>query len=143
MKATGPEIIPQAVSLQADAAEARKLGIPILLYVSRPDCPYCARLEKEVLNPLIRSGDYEGRMLIREVDWASTSPLTGFQGRAVLPDELVRGYGVAVTPTMVFVSPTGKPLTDLLVGYNGSEYYEFYLNRTLLRATHRLEGTNG
>ena len=135
MNASEPGIIPQAVSLQADAAEARRQEIPILLYVTRPDCPYCARLEKEVLNPLIRSRDYEGRMLIREVDWASTEPITGFQGQPVLPDDLVRGYGVMVTPTMIFVSPAGEALTDLMVGYNGSEFYEFYLNRTLVRAT--------
>ncbi len=139
MSGPGPDIIPAAVDLEADGAAARQRGIPVLLYVSRPDCPYCARLEKEVLKPIIRSGDYEGRMLIREVDWASTRPLTDFQGRRVLPDALVSRYGVVVTPTMIFVSPAGEALLDPLVGYNGSEFYEFYLNRALLRATARLE----
>lgn len=139
MNPSVPGHIPQATDLRSDAQDVRRKGIPILLYVTRPDCPYCARLEKEVLRPIIRSGDYEGRMIIREVDWASTKPLYDFQGRKIHADELVSSYSVVVTPTLIFVSATGEMLADPLVGYNGSEFYEYYLNRTLVRATAHLK----
>ena len=128
-------LIPQAENLQQDARTAQRRGIPILLYVTLPDCHFCAKLEQKVLLPMLRSGDYQDRVLLREVNWESKQPLIDFSGDSVVPEILLQAYDIAVTPTLVFVGPDGKALAKPLVGYNGSDFYEYYLNKTLKWST--------
>ena len=65
----------QALSASVSHAEnfaalgdrARNGHMPILLVVSQEDCPYCELLKREILEPMLVSGEYDGRVLIREL----------------------------------------------------------------------------
>ena len=59
--------VPQALDLQKDAELARTQQSPILLMVSAHYCSYCDLLKEKIIQPMIASGDYENRVLIREL----------------------------------------------------------------------------
>ena len=59
--------VPVARDLVADAALAREQRIPILLVFTREDCGYCELLKRTVILPMIISGEYRDRVVIREV----------------------------------------------------------------------------
>ena len=75
-----PTKIATATDLQQDALVALKISVPIILYFSDPGCGYCRKLEKEILLPMLRSGDYQDRVLLRKIPWLSRGLLNDFDG---------------------------------------------------------------
>jgi len=102
---------------------ARK-GIPILLEFAATDCSYCMILENEILNPMLLSGDYGDKVIIRKVyiDEGDTI-VKDFNGKKVPLDKIVLRYGIYVTPTIIFVDHNGKELAKRLIGINTVEYF--------------------
>jgi hypothetical protein len=123
--------VPKAQDLQADGEAALTRGMPIVLVVAQHNCGYCALLEREVLHPMIRSGEYEDRVLLREIDIASRTPVRDFDGTPIEPAELARRYGAFVTPTLLFLDPTGEELASKLVGVSTLDFYWSYLDEAI------------
>jgi thioredoxin-related protein len=114
--------VPQAQDLAADAALARAGGMPLLLVFTAADCPYCERLKAEVIRPMLFSGQYDGRLLVREVPRAS-GRIIGTDGTDTDGRALAAQYRVRVVPAMVWTGPDGAPLADVIVGYNTPELF--------------------
>ena len=129
-KLTSPDIL-SATSLMDDGKIARQKSIPILLYFSDPQCGYCRKLEKEIFLPMLRSGDYEDRVLLRKVSWLSQDSLKGFDGSQQTSSALAERYRVRVTPTMIFVDGEGREVTRRILGYSGPEFFWFYLDSAI------------
>lgn len=110
---------------------ARSGHMPILLVVSQEDCPYCELLKREILEPMLVSGEYDGRVIIRELLIDSELPVRDFDGRAIAPDELARRYGVRLTPTVLFLDDRGRELTKPMIGINTVEFYGYYLDAAI------------
>lgn len=127
-----------AENLVALGDRARSGHMPILLVVSQADCPYCERLKREILEPMLVSGEYEGRVLIRELLIDSELPVRDFQGQAVSPDELARRYRARLTPTLLFLDYRGRELTERMVGINTLDFYGYYLDAAIDTARQRL-----
>lgn len=126
------------LSREASLINARKL--PLLIEFSAEDCPYCRLLEEDFLKPMLRSGDYTDRVIIRKVDIGSDRPLTDFNGVPVTGRELARRYGVKVTPTVLLLDAEGRELGERLIGVTTPDFFGGYLDaaidesRRLLRA---------
>ena len=102
--------------------------------MSQEWCPYCDQIKDEILNPMLRSGEYDDQVVLAEFKIDSEHSVRGFDGLEVGSNELARRYRVRVTPTLLFLDAQGRELTDRLRGINTPEFFGFYVDRAILRA---------
>jgi thioredoxin-related protein len=127
----GPGQLKQALNLQRDGQLAARQGTPLLLMVSREECPFCEQMKKEILQPMELSGEYRDRVLIRELlvdDWR---PVVNFQGHKQSAADLAAGYKAGLTPTLLFLDSEGKELTQRMIGINTIELFGLYLDTAI------------
>jgi thioredoxin-related protein len=117
------------------ANEIPSAQVPILLYASRTDCHFCYKFEEEILKPLIRSGEYAASLIIHNLVLDSPDPVKNFAGQFVPPKELALTYDINVTPTLLFLDPKGRELIPRIVGYQRSEFYFYYFEDAIRKAT--------
>ncbi len=132
--ATPEGLLQKTQDLRALADEARERAIPIVMLLSRSDCPYCDVLKAEVLVPSIRSGEYAERAIMRELMIDDGETVLGRDGKTVASATIAAGYGLEVTPTLLFLDAEGEMLAPPLVGLVIVDYYAHYLQRSLARA---------
>ena len=132
LQADDPDILP-ATRLDRESHAAVSAGRVYLLYISRPECPYCAKLEAHVLRPMLRSHRFDNQIVLRELSWEGDR-VTDFEGRRRDPSELVREYGITGTPTLLFLDAAGEELTSRLVGYYSDDFYWYYFENAIRRA---------
>lgn len=131
--------VPQATDLGADAGRASASSLPLLLVVTREDCGFCARLKRSVIVPMILSGEYETRVIIRELDIDAETPVIDFDGRSVSPLAIAMRYDALFTPTVLLVGPQGQDLDERIIGINNDEMYLYYLDQAIDRAAVRVD----
>jgi thioredoxin-related protein len=126
--------VQQVVDFRLEATEAAASGANLLLAVTRVGCPYCAKLRREILAPMIRSGEYTHRVLIREMLMEPDTAVTDFSGQLTSTAEIAARYGVSITPTVLLLDPSGRSLRPPITGINNSEMYGFYLDQAIAEA---------
>ena len=124
----------EARDMSADGKLSRKDGMPILLLVSQLTCPYCEQIKREILHPMVVAGDYRGELLIRELYMDTHGRIRDFRGRYVDNSQFAHGYGVYLTPTLLFLGPDGRELTERMVGINTPEFYFYYVDQAIQSA---------
>ena len=130
--------VPLIDDLAALGCDARRRRLPIVLLVSRSDCSYCALLKDEVLNPMVKSREYEDQALLGELMLDSEEPLRGFQGEYELRDDVASRFDADLTPTLLFLAPDGSELAPRILGVNTPELFGFYVDRAIASARVRL-----
>ncbi len=128
----------EASDLSADARLVVSRRIPLLLLITREDCGYCELLKRAVIIPMILSGEYEDRVIIREISIDRPTTLVDFSGREVSPFAVADRYDAFLTPAVLLVDPGGAELDDRLLGISNEDMYLFYLDQAIGRATERL-----
>ena len=131
--------LPPAVDLQADAANAKAKGVPILLFFDRDDCPYCERALREFLVPMSKDPQWGAQAIYRQVEIDRPKLLVDFNGAKTTHADYARGFSIRLTPTIVMVGPHGETLGDPLVGLLTVDFYSAYLEDTITRAREKLE----
>lgn len=131
--------VPMTRDLAAEAQLAAQRGLPLLLVFSADHCPYCELLEREILEPMLRSGDYSDKVLIRKVMLDGAGTLRDFQGGAVDAGSFATQHDVFVTPTMLFVDPQGRELAPRLVGINTVEMFAGLVDAAIDQARSKLK----
>jgi len=124
----------QVVDFRDDASTAAKRGEAILLAVTRKGCSYCAQLRREILSPMVRGGEYAGRVLIREMMMEPDQRITDFAGNPTTTAAMAAHWGVEITPTVLLLSSSGELLRAPIVGINNVEMYGFYLDEAIAEA---------
>lgn len=118
-----------------DARLAGTRRVPMLLLFATEHCRWCTRVEEEFLKPMLASGRYDDRVLIRRVDLERRyRPMADFDGSTVSVDTFARRYRVVVTPTLVFLDPTGAQLAPKLVGLTTPDFYGGYIDERIEEA---------
>ena len=120
--------VPVADNLQQDGRQALARQLPILLAFSADDCSYCELLEEDFLQPMLLSGEYEDRIIIRKLILDNGSDVRDFNGRKTEATRLSDHYRVFVTPTILFVDGNGRELAERMVGINTPELFGGYLD---------------
>jgi thioredoxin-related protein len=120
--------VPAATDLQRDGREALDRQLPIVLEISTAGCAYCRQLEQEFLVPMLLSGDYTDKLILRRLSLDSGSPVTGFDGQPLATVTLAGRYRTRMTPTLVFMDGHGRELTERIVGINTPELFGGYLD---------------
>ncbi len=111
----------------------------IILYVSSPFCRYCRKLEKEILHPMIKSGDFVEKSLLRKFVIDSKISILNFKGKKQLPKSLMEEYKVKITPTLLFLDKNGNQLSEAIVGFSNDEFYWYYLDTAIERSNQKLK----
>lgn len=102
---------PSLGDLRAEAAEARKAGKQgVLIMYQFAECPYCARMKREVLSRPDVQGFYRSRFHAIEIDTRGALEVTSFHGLTLREKAYARAAGVRGTPTFVFHGLDGKVL---------------------------------
>jgi len=131
--------IPKAIDLQKDGIIAQEKGIPILLEFSMHGCPFCEEVEEEVLQPMLISGDYDNKVIVRniKIDEEDTT-IIDFNGEKITYEELAERYYVYVAPTLVLVQGDGKEMGLEMVGVTTIDYYGAYLDQAIDKAMKKI-----
>ena len=120
--------VPVATDLQSDARLAQQQQLPILLAFSANHCGYCNLLEEDFLQPMLLSGEYRDKIIIRKLVLDNGSRLRDFSGQKIEATRLSDRYRVYVTPTILFVDANGTELAERMVGINTPEMFGGYLD---------------
>lgn len=112
----------ETTDLQALSKLSMKKRVPVILYFSAHDCPYCMMLEEEILKPMLISGDYGKKVIIRKI-MIDGNDVVDFNGKNVSVEKISSRYNVFVTPTMVFIGPNGQELAKRMIGINTVEMF--------------------
>ncbi|HUJ85673.1 MAG TPA: thioredoxin family protein [Burkholderiales bacterium] len=97
--------------LKAEAADAQKAGKrAIVVMYEFDDCPYCARMKREVLSRPDVQAYYRKHFQPFQIDTRGDQQITGFDGRTMIEKEFARAAGVRATPTFIFYGLDGRPL---------------------------------
>lgn len=131
--------IPKAKDLQKDGIVAREKGIPVLLEFTMHGCPFCEEVEEEVLRPMLISGDYDNKVIVRniKIDEEDTT-ITDFNGEKITYEELAQRYSIYVAPTLVLVQGDGKAMGLDMVGVTTIDYYGAYLDQAIDQAMKKI-----
>ena len=130
--------VPLIDDLAALGRTAQRRRLPIVLLVSRSDCSYCVVIKDEVLNPMMKSREYDDQALIGELMLDAAEPLRWFDGEYEIRDELASRLETDLTPTLLFLAPDGTELAPRIRGINTPELFGFYVDRAIGTARTRM-----
>jgi thioredoxin-related protein len=131
--ANSPHVIVAAKNLAREGAQATEQRQIFLLYVSRPQCPYCAALEKEVLMPMLKNPSLMAKVHLRELSWDAVG-VVDFQGRERNASDLIEEFSIPGAPTLLFFDGSGRELAPSIVGYYSRDFYWVYFERAVAQA---------
>lgn len=124
----------EAHDFSRDAVLSRHNKMPILLLVSQTHCPFCVQIKKEILGPMVNSGEYLKRLLIREIFIDLGGTVRDFNGKVLANSDFALGYKVYLTPTLLFLDADGNELVERIVGIQTPELFFFYVDRAVEEA---------
>ena len=109
---------PFLYDLKAEAADAKKAGkAAIMVMYEFDDCPYCARMKREVLSRSDVQHYFREHFQLFQIDTRGDQTVTGFDGKDMIEKKFARAAGVTSTPTFIFYGlDGGKPLVRWVGG---------------------------
>lgn len=116
------DLITPLKNFKKEASLAKKEKKIILVEFSTPWCEYCEALEKEVLEPLIRSRRYHDKVIIRKLEINDYSSVTGFDGKQYGAEEISMQYKIDLYPTLLFFDGEGNEISHRMVGIVTFDY---------------------
>ena len=134
--------VPMLENLASDAKKAREQQIPVLIEFSMHQCPFCFQVEDEILGPMLISGDYDDKVIIRKLLIDDAGDVIDFDGRKIEKDELSSRYGINIVPTLVFFDGYGRPLGIELVGVTTIDFYGAYLDQAIESALDKINAVS-
>ncbi len=126
--------VPPLTDLRADLAQAKALNVPILLLIHSQGCTYCHYVMEDHLRPMVLSGQYAKRALIRQLAADDAVDLLDAEGTPTHAKDFARSLKVRFYPTIVFLDAEGKPLNERLIGVANIDLYGTQLENALQRA---------
>jgi hypothetical protein len=122
--------LPVPVSLPDALAAALKNGSPLVVMVSLAGCPFCVIARDHYLAPL----QGQSGLSIVQLDMRSRQLVQDFSGASQTHDQLIRGWGVKVAPTVLFLGRGGAEVAERMVGGYIPDFYGAYLDDRLRTA---------
>lgn len=122
-------------ALGAMAAE----GKPLVLYVAHSTCPYCKRLDREVMPAVVNTQAYQQAISLQKLVWDDTTPVRWRNNEMISPDDLVARYRVIATPTILFLNAQGEEVAKRIEGYRDADFYWFYFDQSIETARQAIQ----
>ena len=136
------------VDFQADVEQAQAQQLPVLILFSASYCSYCTVVKEEFLKPMLLSGDYTNKVIIRVLEIDSGNDIRDINGKQIDPEAIAERYNIYLTPTLVFVGPRGQELAQRMTGVMTIDFYGGYLDDAIdsslaqLRSNLKLSNAN-
>ena len=131
-------LIKDGANLMADADEAQRKQIPVLMFFSMKHCPFCIEVEEDYLKPMLRNAEYDGKIIIRKIRIDGTDSVKDFAGKERDADEFSEDYSVSMVPTLVLVDSRGNKIAPAIIGITNSHYYSSELDRAIEASTQKI-----
>jgi thioredoxin-related protein len=126
--------MPVAKDMQQDGIRAMEQGIPILVEFSMVGCPFCEQVEEEILKPMLLSGLYENKVIIRKLVIDYDESVTDFNGQKLSYEDFASRYRIDVVPTLVLMDGKGEALGLRMRGVTTIDFYGAYLDQAIDQA---------
>lgn len=123
-----PVTLKHLENYQTEALEMKKNKLPMLLTFVADYCHYCEIVKEEFLKPMLRSGDYGDRVLLRQLDITSGEEIMLVNGKKQYAGDFAEEHKVIVTPTVLFLDAEGTEISERLVGVTTVDYYGGFLD---------------
>ena len=123
--------LPPARSFEADSKLAAAKKIPILVFYTSPGCQFCHRAKSEYLIPMLNDPVYKNKVIMREVDITSQSPLTLFNGSKSTGADFAAQHKVAIVPTIKVINAQDREMAEPIVGLLIPDYYFGYIDSAI------------
>lgn len=120
----GGSLLETVKDLRVLEQQATSANLPVLLLFTAQDCEYCEAIRSFYLEPMIRSGKYDTRILFRQLYIEDYSYLRDKNGELIGGDQLALKYDVEVTPTILFLDAGGNELAERIIGLSGADYFD-------------------
>lgn len=117
-----------ATNLHKDSKKSQEKSLPILMMFSVDDCAYCEKVKNDILKPMIKSGEYKNKVIIRHLNTSKDSEIIDFANEESSAQELASFYGVSFFPTIVLLNHKGQALSGHIVGIANVDYYWYDLD---------------
>ncbi|MEE9326845.1 MAG: thioredoxin fold domain-containing protein [Cocleimonas sp.] len=121
-------ILVEESDFQKLAIEMKQKSLGLVLMLHAEHCPYCTKMENEVLSPMVKSKDYDNMVLIRKLQIDEARDVVDFDGSTVEPSDISNRYDAALTPTLVFLDHNGNQRNEKMIGINTVELFGAYLD---------------
>ena len=123
--------LPIAKSFEADSKLAAAKKIPILVLYTSPGCPFCERAKSDYLVPMLKDPAYKNKVIMREVDITSQSPLTLYNGSTSTGAAFAAQHKVAIVPTIKVINAQDAEVAEPIVGLLIPDYYFGYIDSAI------------
>lgn len=130
--------IPALHNLQADGQTSQQKQLPIVVLFSATHCGYCSIIKEEFLKPMLISGDYTDKAMIRVIEIDSSDELLDLDGQPISAEAFADRYDIYLTPTLAFFDAQGRELAPRMVGVTTVDYYGGYLDAAINESRKRL-----
>jgi len=101
--------------LQSLGQQAHSDRLPIMLFVTAPNCRYCHQLERDVIQPMLKNKEYTHKLLLRRLDLGQDT-IIDFDGNTKDIMVTAKRYKAQLTPTIVFLAPNGAVIEENILG---------------------------
>jgi thioredoxin-related protein len=125
---------------KADAREAAKRQIPILVVFTSPGCHYCDRVKREYLAPMLKDPTYRKQVIIRELEVGSSRPLTLFDGSKSTEGAFAAEHKVFMVPTIMVFDTRGEATSEPIIGLLTPDYYFGYIQNAINDGLSKVRG---
>jgi len=115
------------------ATEARQSEKIIMLEVTASYCGYCGTLEEEIIKPMMRSGDYEKNVLIRQLEMDSPYMIKDFTGNEMTTAALAQEYKIKITPTLLFLDADGNEAAERIMGVYSLDFFGAFVDAAIVK----------
>lgn len=133
-----PPRIPVSHDLTAAATAALRGERILLLLVSRDGCGFCEVIKREVLNPMVLSGDYVEQVVFRELFIDIGERIVDFDGAQGSASDFADVRKISLTPTLLFLAPDGRELTERIIGVRTLSMLPSYVDAAIEHAIRNL-----
>lgn len=116
------------------ATQAQSAKRVVVLVFTSEDCPYCEGLKQDILEPTLKSREFQTDWLIREIDIESDDDIIWLDGKTRSGAQIAHRFGVFAVPTMVFLDHNGDALAKEILGYQTPEFFPYYLQQAVLES---------
>lgn len=123
--------LPAARSFEADGKLAASKKIPILVLYTSPGCPYCERAKSEYLVPMLNDPAYKNKVIMREVDITSQSPITLFNGSKSSGAAFAAQHKITMVPTIKLMDAQNEELAEPIIGLLIQDFYFGYIDSAI------------
>jgi len=114
----------ELTNLQELAKTSKQTGLPMMLMFGATYCEFCEELIEQVLEPMVRNGHYDGKvMLMRHVGVDEQDLIPDVNGTLIKKSEWAYHLNADLTPTVLFLDGTGKEVAPRIVGVTNTHLY--------------------